>query len=892
MIQKGKGALILLTLLSFLPGVLALPFSFELIEQYESAHMVNLFPCWSSWQPLDLGGVFPVYKVGKIAGYYTGVSSHKHFWDGGIALYIGNTPTPDGTFTVGGRCAGCGYIWYEHSFDGKLAGTIRICGGDDNGGKRIWGGLGGYQYWVTLNKQSHIGSVDRLAEEKKLGKVSDFFDEFSALKGQPGWTVTVASPNPQVILWVGGPADTTQKSTTNVNADVWACADTDQNQQCDAYQAQTCLTAGGDWYKGICCGTQVASCGYVPSFMVGSVQINLSAICGKSASNKWEWAPRDEPGQVHPLLACPGGSVVSDGTAFYSCGDQLAGTTQAFGQFRSVTIAGKTHDYYCAAKNAYECGGMSPFSTVNARVTGDTTAAAALSCPTGMVAYWDFNSNNAQDVAGSNHGTVVGTAFGPGPVGNAAVFDGSNDRIEVPSSAVLSPSAELTVEAWINPASVSGTRTILNKGNSYELVIEDGVLKGAIQRTTGGTWSRQGTGSIPASVWSHVAMTYNGAVMNLYINGVLVNNFTMTGTISPTTLGLFIGGKSDALLIPYAPFHGSMDEVAVSDKAFVPAEIATHAGTPASYCATTTMAETYYCASDGDWTTDLDAKDVRSCDAAGFKGSGTYCCSEADDPAEYYNDPLGVPPPMNVLIPEQSGAEIITGTDRTTIILDQNGDWVKFNGPVRLRVDKWSQFEEYAGIFKDCELLESRMIEVPAGRQRFAANAEPGQGSIANPQCIYRKLNITVEALPGRGGCWNKIFIESGQFAVPSRVINYRGQFYGCRITDPALLDTKDTHTDQFLINNSIAPCGYVLNDAIPGGQAPHAVCRPDGLWGFTDELVGTIEKSIAWSAYINLTGISQSGCCGFDNCWNGTKCQSLGSYYRIGDQGFVCTYQ
>ncbi len=47
----------------------------------------------------------------------------------------------------------------------------------------------------------------------------------------------------------------------------------------------------------------------------------------------------------------------------------------------------------------------------------------------------------------------------------------------------------------------------------------------------------------------------------------------------------------------------------------------------------------FYCASDGDYTPDLDIKNKASCEAFGFKWTGTKCCSEADDPGETYEDP-------------------------------------------------------------------------------------------------------------------------------------------------------------------------------------------------------------------------------------------------------------
>ncbi len=58
---------------------------------------------------------------------------------------------------------------------------------------------------------------------------------------------------------------------------------------------------------------------------------------------------------------------------------------------------------------------------------------------------------------------------------------------------------------------------------------------------------------------------------------------------------------------------------------------------------------THYCATDRTFTTDLDTKDEQSCknaktpdgNPANLTWTGTKCCSEADDPHEYYNDQTG-----------------------------------------------------------------------------------------------------------------------------------------------------------------------------------------------------------------------------------------------------------
>lgn len=51
---------------------------------------------------------------------------------------------------------------------------------------------------------------------------------------------------------------------------------------------------------------------------------------------------------------------------------------------------------------------------------------------------------------------------------------------------------------------------------------------------------------------------------------------------------------------------------------------------------------TFYCRTDSKFVTDLDTVEGRTtCEKAGFVWTGTKCCSEADDPHEYYNDQDG-----------------------------------------------------------------------------------------------------------------------------------------------------------------------------------------------------------------------------------------------------------
>src|SRR5205807_2619386 len=73
----------------------------------------------------------------------------------------------------------------------------------------------------------------------------------------------------------------------------------------------------------------------------------------------------------------------------------------------------------------------------------------------GTVSWWKAEGN-ANDAVDGNNGTLVnGTSFAAGEVGQAFSLDGLDDYVQIPDSANLSVRAALSIEAWINPASVS-----------------------------------------------------------------------------------------------------------------------------------------------------------------------------------------------------------------------------------------------------------------------------------------------------------------------------------------------------------------------------------------------------------------------------------------------------
>jgi hypothetical protein len=79
----------------------------------------------------------------------------------------------------------------------------------------------------------------------------------------------------------------------------------------------------------------------------------------------------------------------------------------------------------------------------------------------------------------------------------------------------------------------------------------------------------------PTLRWSHLAVTYDGTTLRLFIDGDEVSSRPTTGSILETAAPLWIGGNH-----PYGEyFRGLIDEVRVYDRALSPAEVRGEMGT-------------------------------------------------------------------------------------------------------------------------------------------------------------------------------------------------------------------------------------------------------------------------------------------------------------------------
>ena len=139
----------------------------------------------------------------------------------------------------------------------------------------------------------------------------------------------------------------------------------------------------------------------------------------------------------------------------------------------------------------------------------------------------------------------------------------------------------MTLEAWVNPTTAGGPwRTIIFKQGSgmvYALYSNNGSNRPTGQVNILGEQNAAGTAVVPANAWTHLATTYDGATLRLFVNGTQVASKAQTGNIPASTGALRMGANSVFAGENYA---GRIDEVRIYSRALTAGEIQTDMAAP------------------------------------------------------------------------------------------------------------------------------------------------------------------------------------------------------------------------------------------------------------------------------------------------------------------------
>jgi hypothetical protein len=163
------------------------------------------------------------------------------------------------------------------------------------------------------------------------------------------------------------------------------------------------------------------------------------------------------------------------------------------------------------------------------------------------------------------NGTTSSTAFtvltAPG---NALAFDGSNDYVSLPHNSNYNITSTITLEAWVR-TTATGEQYITTKDEDSWYLALNGA-GGAAGRAsfflngpsnTSGGWL-YGTTNVADGRWHHLAGTYDGSTLRLYVDGVQQNSRTAGGAVQTGSSSVFIGSRPG-----YTTWNGSLDEVRI-----------------------------------------------------------------------------------------------------------------------------------------------------------------------------------------------------------------------------------------------------------------------------------------------------------------------------------------
>jgi len=141
-----------------------------------------------------------------------------------------------------------------------------------------------------------------------------------------------------------------------------------------------------------------------------------------------------------------------------------------------------------------------------------------------------------------------------------------------------------TLAAWVRYTGVPNDQTlgrweVLEKANAYWLNIRtDGRIRagGFYGGCANPNWLYlDSPQAIPTGTWTHVASTYNGAQLAIWVNGVKVATRAITGTTCVNAEPLAVGAKNaPAKGLLEAFYDGDLDDVRVYNKAITAAQIA------------------------------------------------------------------------------------------------------------------------------------------------------------------------------------------------------------------------------------------------------------------------------------------------------------------------------
>lgn len=200
----------------------------------------------------------------------------------------------------------------------------------------------------------------------------------------------------------------------------------------------------------------------------------------------------------------------------------------------------------------------------------------------GLIGWWAFDEFKNDPIAYDYSGHRMGGGFYQaarvkGIDGNA--LDCNGGCVLIPSNPLLCPPNGLTTECWVyTDVADQNDKWIVNRifggktNSGYRLGFYAGKPCFAIPQTD---WSHHLSGSkaLPVGKWVHLAATYDGQMMRIYMDGEECASLARIGPVSPNDFDLCLGSYAES---HDAHFTGKLDEVKLYNRALSANEIQRH----------------------------------------------------------------------------------------------------------------------------------------------------------------------------------------------------------------------------------------------------------------------------------------------------------------------------
>ena len=385
------------------------------------------------------------------------------------------------------------------------------------------------------------------------------------------------------------------------------------------------------------------------------------------------------------------------------------------------------------------------------------SAAAQGTCiprPAGMVSWWP-GEGNALDFVHHNDGALYfDTTFAVGMVGQAFSFDGADDKVIIANESAFDFTTQVSVEAWVlSSVGSDGYQGVVNKGYDVQGPFElrmtrrsegsifgcpDTHVMGFGVRGTGDQGdSQSAVACLTKGVWHHLAGTYDGTMMRLYLDGEIAT--TPSGVVSeiPYSYGELITND-----VPInigwngawgEHWSGLIDEVGIYNRALDASEIQAiyNAGSAGK------------CKEKGEYLLKVISSSSKKGAGVITSNDGMISCGDGDDDSACTYDYVEVTTVVLDATPDEGSVfagwtptSLGCGTEPTCEVTMDKSRTVKakFRGPNELRVKVASKNGGSGTVTSDIPGLGGNTIDCPANLCENYYSLEDTVILTANPQ--------------------------------------------------------------------------------------------------------------------------------------------------------------